>query len=394
MRGLISACGAGLDGSSPGLVGPERLDEAFGESVERAGGLRSFVYKSLLGINPPGREEEDGAAEGGGDGGHGAVGMDHLHRTLGGCGKPTSVLGSTASTLASTRDGTALEPAFFASTQLGSTFHGTALLSGGSPGELSSLLGADKSVRASFDVLDAVQTDDLGRTRRILKADMAAKAQRHDTFGDTALHLAVPRDFGLSGGAPMTELLLDMGADPNAGDHVQIGPLHAAVAAGNLEAVKRLLASGADMRMEDRWRQTPLHKAAYRGHVDLAKLLLKDAKAQGTLDLPDAWGTTPILMAAQHGHFEMLRLLLSHGARLDSEDQLGKTALHHAAKGGFYEVAKELLAAGAKAQLTDRAGRTARDVARERGHTDLITLFRFFSRESHLQAAAAPVAAH
>lgn len=390
MAALQRCCGAG---TLPGMMSPDSLDEAVGKDIESAGGLRNWVYGTVLGI-PPLPEH----------------GEEKLHKTMGGIGMPTSVLASTGTTTApATEDGQAsslggtADPAFFASSQLGSSLGGTALIrttgsSGGfSPEERRALhMGgpaADLGLAAkAFDILDVVEADDLGRTQEILKADMAAPTRHHDTFGDTGLHLAAPRDYGpsvagrLVGGAPMTSALLERGADPNAQDHVQAGPLHAACAAGNFDAVQALLAKGAEVKLEDRWRQTPLHKAAYAGQTKVASLLLADkARAQGTLDLPDAWGATPLHMAAAQGHFEMLRLLLKHGARLNAEDQLGQTPLYHAAKHGFYDLAKELLQAGAPADRADKAGRTARDAARSRGHTDLITLLRFYSREQQQQ---------
>lgn len=383
--------GGGMD--APGLLNPERLDESVGKEIEQAGGLRNWVYDAVLGIPQQQRPDEDGP------GGR----AEELHKTsLEGAGMPSSLLGFTGTTeggvssLASTTADNH-NPAFFGSSQLGSSLGGMTLLrrepqAGGSgafsgPPEDDGLGGRS---RKAFDVLDAAEAGDLARSERILKADMAAPTRRNETFGDTALHLAVPRDFGASGlksrrSAPITNALLQKGADPNAQDHVQTGPLHAAAACGNLEAARTLLANGASMKLEDRWRQTPLHKAAYSGQLQVAELFLADARAQGTLDLPDAWGTTPLHMAAAQGQYAMLKLLLKYGARLESEDQLGQTPLYHAAKGGFYDLAKELLAAGAMAERADRAGRTPRDAARDRGHTDLITLLRFFAREQQQQ---------
>jgi ankyrin repeat protein len=72
-----------------------------------------------------------------------------------------------------------------------------------------------------------------------------------DSLGHTPLHWAVYQRDELS-----TQILLKLGADPNAVDHDGLAPLHWAAFAGNKKCISLLLEAGADIRAKNRDRRT------------------------------------------------------------------------------------------------------------------------------------------
>jgi uncharacterized protein len=103
---------------------------------------------------------------------------------------------------------------------------------------------------------------------------------------------------------PITELLLQAGADVQERDPVGWTPLHHAVLNKDAVAVKSLLEAGARMDAEDAFHRTAL---------DLALLLQKGANVQATA------GRSPLTTAASTGHSEIVKLLRAAGARPGSE---------------------------------------------------------------------------
>ena len=69
------------------------------------------------------------------------------------------------------------------------------------------------------------------------------------------------------------------------------GPLHGAVATGDINQVERLIAKGADVNAKDNHGFTPLHFAAERGDKDIAELLIVKG---ANIDAKNQYGTTPL----------------------------------------------------------------------------------------------------
>jgi ankyrin repeat protein len=120
-------------------------------------------------------------------------------------------------------------------------------------------------------------------------------------------------------------------------------PLHRAIAAGDLAAVRTLLVDGASPNTEDGedgvWHLTPLHTAAKAGRVEVAALLL-DAGARFSWDNA---GWSPVHRAVYYGHPEMAAFLLGQGAPLIDPNDYGDTPLHIAADKKDVEAALVLL---------------------------------------------------
>jgi ankyrin repeat protein len=81
--------------------------------------------------------------------------------------------------------------------------------------------------------------------------------------------------------------------------------------------------------------------------------------------------------AAGFGNKEVVELLLQRGADVNAKTQSGWTALMSAALSGQTEITKILLDAGADPNAKDVVkNETAADIAKEKGHAELVTLLK------------------
>ena len=94
-------------------------------------------------------------------------------------------------------------------------------------------------------------------------------------------------------------------------------PIHDAVAAGDIEAVKQHLAAGTDVNVMDEDGWIPLHYATANDHKELAELLIeKGANLNGKSDE----GGTSLHYAAIKGHKELGRIADRQWCRCECED--------------------------------------------------------------------------
>ena len=76
-----------------------------------------------------------------------------------------------------------------------------------------------------------------------------------------------------SGKIKGVELLLDLGADPNAKDNYDWTPLHWASHYGKTEAIELLLKAGSDVDAKNNNGYTPLHLTSSNGKTEAIELL-------------------------------------------------------------------------------------------------------------------------
>jgi ankyrin repeat protein len=143
------------------------------------------------------------------------------------------------------------------------------------------------------------------------------------TYGRSLLH-----EVAGQGSLPIVELLLHLGADPNARDQWGHTPLYfvgnASHGANGAAVVRVLAQSGANVNSQERLKHcTALHMAARRGNVSVAEALL-DCGADG--EARDKLGDTPLHRAVKCGKTEMVAFLLSRGADVHAEGKRGLTA--------------------------------------------------------------------
>jgi ankyrin repeat protein len=89
----------------------------------------------------------------------------------------------------------------------------------------------------------------------------------------------------------------------------------------------------------------------------------------------DMSGNTALMRASQNGHVEIVRLLLEKGAQIDTQSNTGFTALMAASfASGTIECVRLLLEKGANMYIKNKHGKTVKDVAKSKGHADIIQL--------------------
>jgi len=162
---------------------------------------------------------------------------------------------------------------------------------------------------ADTRVADAAQQGNLDAVRRLIQLKADVNGAQGD--GSTALHWAAQKDdvelaklllasganvkattrLGAAtplfmachnGNAPMIELLIKSGSDPNSVDEHGTTPLMMAAAAGNPDAVKVLIAHGADVNAREGVHgQTALMFAAALGRADAIRVLAANGADPG-----------------------------------------------------------------------------------------------------------------
>ncbi len=113
-----------------------------------------------------------------------------------------------------------------------------------------------------------------------------------------------------------------------------------------------------------------LIESAKNGDLARTRELLSRGAAVNTADRR---GFTPLTWAAAGGNLEMVRFLLESGAAVERRAKDGTTALMVASANGFIEIVRALLARGSDATPA-RGGVKARQLAIDRGHTDIAAL--------------------
>jgi uncharacterized protein len=254
-------------------------------------------------------------------------------------------------------------------------------------------------------LLFAVQQGDVESARALI--DAGADVDDAAPDGTTALVLAAHDDH-----APLVELLLDRGADPNA-PGAGYTALHAGVLRGNLDTVKALIAHRANVaatiaratgarRYSADWAlgdnligAPPAYLAAAFAEIRILDALFAAgsdpafAMADGTTlimaamrtpatrsgeaegfgtDRRDRYFFARLLTAQSKGEAEsetlaVVKRVIAAGADVNAADSAGDTAMHRAVAQGLVSVIEALAEGGAKLDVKNRRGLTPLGVA-------------------------------
>jgi ankyrin repeat protein len=243
----------------------------------------------------------------------------------------------------------------------------------------------DEAPRKPVDPrLAALITAVRSRDEKAVKKMVAANPELvngHDQAGATPLHHAAG-----FGSLETMKLLLDRGADVNAGNRRKTTPLfwclldeakvrlllsrganvnaraidgrtpmyQAASMADAVAMLKLLLEKGADPNAKTLTGMTPLI-AASRMNIEAERVLI-DAKAD--VNARNAAGGTALMAAAGSGRPEAVRMLLAKGADPNVKTKRNECALADAATSGNEETVKLLLDRGAEVNVADIRGYT------------------------------------
>jgi truncated hemoglobin YjbI/ankyrin repeat protein len=170
----------------------------------------------------------------------------------------------------------------------------------------------------------------LDHGRQLLVSDPELVQERY-IYGRTLLHeVAGQESFSI------VELLLHLGADPNARDQSGRTPLYFVGNASHgthlVDVVHALVRAGANVNAQERLKRcTALHMAARRGNVPVAQALL-DCGADR--EARDKLGDTPLHRAVKCGKTEIVTFLLSRGADGHAKGKGGLTPWQ-VARGGL-----------------------------------------------------------
>jgi hypothetical protein len=153
--------------------------------------------------------------------------------------------------------------------------------------------------------------------------------------------------------------------------------LHVATFARQRKAVAALLGAGADPGAFDNDRYDAVTIAAVADDEETLKVLLAHGASAGLVT--SRYDGTALIAAAHLGHDGVVRDLIAAGAPLDHVNNLHWTATIEAivlGDGGPRHQATlaALLAAGASTALADRSGGTPLQLARERGHGEMVRM--------------------
>jgi len=169
------------------------------------------------------------------------------------------------------------------------------------------------------------------------------------------------------------DILLTHGADPNFRANSKFGPItpfYQAAERGNLELLEHLASFAPP--------QDPIliQTGLFRFHIQAGQVEKAKANVAAGADFGrKSFLGKPLLVSVSiRGHTESVRYLLSLDCDPNERSTLDETPLMGAAISGATEVAKILLEAGADPKLENRHGLTALDLARKKGHQDIVEL--------------------
>ena len=200
----------------------------------------------------------------------------------------------------------------------------------------------------TWEILDAVEEENLERVRQILEADPNLVDAADPYHGRTPLICAA-----ISGPEELVEYLLAEGANLEATTLSGLTPLMAAVVNKRQSLTEKLIEKGANLHAIEGSGASVLQLAADGGDAGIVGLLVSkglDVNHQKN----DGW--TPLHTAAFKGHLEVCKVLIANGASMDAETAEGLSPKRAAEVGYKRDVVKyfdELIGAPAESDQVE-----------------------------------------
>lgn len=207
----------------------------------------------------------------------------------------------------------------------------------GAAGILETITSAARPADPDAALLQAAEVGDANAVAIALRA--GANIEARDAHDRTALLLAATYDQ-----IPVANVLVAMGASPNALDDRHDTPWLVTGVTGSVAMLEALLPANPDLKIRNRFGGLSPIPASERGHVDyVRRVVLTGVDLNHVNDL----GWTALLEAVILGdggpnHQEVVQILLAAGADRDIADRAGVSALQHAEQRGQNEVARLL----------------------------------------------------
>ena len=207
----------------------------------------------------------------------------------------------------------------------------------GAAGILETITSAARPADPDAALLQAAEVGDANAVAIALRA--GANIEARDAHDRTALLLAATYDQ-----VPVANVLVAMGASPNALDDRHDTPWLVTGVTGSVAMLEALLPANPDLKIRNRFGGLSPIPASERGHIDyVRRVVLTGVDLNHVNDL----GWTALLEAVILGdggpnHQEVVQILLAAGADRDIADRAGVSALQHAEQRGQNEVARLL----------------------------------------------------
>ena len=198
-----------------------------------------------------------------------------------------------------------------------------------------------------MSLIEWVEKGDTERVRECIHQGVDVNAR------DGAWWTALMRACYVKNDMELGKLLLDSGADVNAGNYSGNTSLSIASSHGSANFVKLLLENGANLEAANYFGWTALMEAAMCGNIHSLKVLLENG---ADVEKSDDIGKKPLMHAV---NFSVAELLLEYGVDVDAKDNLGRTALMFATRAEKSGIVKLLLENGADVEAKDEFNRTA-----------------------------------
>ena len=196
-----------------------------------------------------------------------------------------------------------------------------------------------------------------------------ALAERPELVNRMSQKVSLLHVASFKGSMPMVKMLLENGADLEAGDMLGASPLHRAFANEHNDLGLFLLEKGAELEHADKSGVTPFMLAARSADLPTLKKLLA---MNPDLEREDKRGRTALHHSMEMDRWENVSALIEAGSDLNSQDEKGSSLLHKAVAGGKIRLVDLLRKAGIDENLKDKRGRTAFQLARQRGDHGMV----------------------